>query len=384
MSNPKYDQPIFLPEGWLDFAIQEAVDRVDRLLPRFADTFPAASTTGGTYKPVEKVDWTEGFWTGLLWLSYEATGLERYRKAAQRLLPQFQERLDKRIKVNTHDLGFLYSLSCVASFKLTGDETARDTALQASGLLCERFHPVAGVIQAWGDLNDPARQGRMIIDCNLNLPLLFWAAGESGKQEYARAAISHLNRAMKYLVREDASTYHTYFMDVSTGRPIKGSTHQGYSDDSCWARGQAWAIYGFALNYRYYKNPELLKTSVRTADYFLDRLPADDVCYWDLIFKPEDQQYRDTSAAAVAACGLLELIRELPVAEPRRRRYENAVYRIMMSLREHDLTREEDGILLHGVYNYGRQMGIDEQNLWGDYYYLEALIRMRQIWNPYW
>lgn len=368
----------------IEEAVGEAVLRVDRLLMRFADTFPSAATEGGIYKPVEKVDWTEGFWTGLLWLSYEATGHERYRKAAHHLLPQFRERLEKGIKINTHDLGFLYSLSCVASWKLTGDENARDTALWAAKLLYERYDPTAGVIQAWGDLNDPARQGRMIIDCNLNLPLLFWAAKESGNREYACAAVSHLDRAMKYLVREDASTYHTFYMDVHTGRPIKGSTHQGYSDESCWARGQAWAIYGFALNYRNDKNRELLEVSARTADYFLSHLPEDGICYWDLIFQPEDRQCRDTSAAAIAVCGLLELLRELPLTDPRRKNYEAAVYRIMTSLREYYLTRHEDGILLHGVYNYGRQMGIDEQNLWGDYFYMEALIRMRQIWNPYW
>lgn len=108
------------------------------------------------------------------------------------------------------------------------------------------------------------------------------------------------------------------------------------------------------------------------------------MCYWDMVFGPEDGQYRDTSAAAIATCGLLELLREMPLTDPERRGFEYAVCAIMKSLRTHYLTRDEDGILLHGVYNYGRGMGIDESNLWGDYYYLEALVRMRQLWEPYW
>ncbi|WP_302326589.1 glycoside hydrolase family 88 protein [Enterocloster lavalensis] len=380
----RYSGDISLSKSWVEEAIAEAAERTNRLLPRFTDRFPGASTQDGVYYPVEKVDWTEGFWTGILWLLYETVGDPCYRRAAEGFLPQFRERLEKRIKTNTHDLGFLYSLSCVAAYKLTGNRDARDTAECAARLLYERYNKTAKIIQAWGDLDDPEKQGRMIIDCNLNLPLLFWAGEETGTPEYVCAAQNHLKCAMEYLVREDSSTFHTYYMDVHTGRPVRGTTHQGYSDDSCWARGQAWAIYGFALNYRRYRNPELILTAKRTANYFLNRLPEDYVCYWDLIFTAENRQYRDTSAAAVAACGLLELIRELPLTDPDRRGYEHAVCRIMKSLREHDLAGCEDGLLLHGLYNYGRGMGIDEGNLWGDYFYLEALVRMERTWEPYW
>lgn len=378
------DNSISLDTAWAEEALREAKERVDRLLPRFSEQFPSASTIKGSYEPVEKVDWTEGFWTGMLWLLYEVFGEKKYRERAEGFLPQFQDRLDKRIKINTHDMGFLYSLSCVAAYKLTGSRQARQTALEAAEILYGRYNQTAGIIQAWGDLNDPEKQGRMIIDCNLNLPLLFWAGEETGNEAYIQAAKRHLDQAMEYLVREDSSTYHTYYMDIHTGKPVKGTTHQGYSDDSCWARGQAWAVLGFALNYRRYKNKALLEMSKRTANYFLNRLPKDYVCYWDLIFRPEDHQHRDTSAAAIAVCGLLELLRELPLMDPERQGYEQGIYLIMRNLREHYLTSKEDGILLHGVYNYGRGMGIDESNLWGDYYYMEALVRMKQVWEPYW
>lgn len=382
--NVRYDEPSAFSDKWLDGAVGEAVERIDRLLLRFGDCFPSASTVNGVYQPVEKVDWTEGFWTGELWMAYELTKEERYRHAAERFLPAFRQRLEQRIKTNTHDLGFLYSLSCVAAWKLTGNREARETALMAAELLYGRYHEKAGIVQAWGDLNDPEKQGRMIIDCNLNLPLLFWAAKEEGRKDYYQAAVKHLQNAMKYLVRQDGSTFHTYFMDVHTGLPLRGTTHQGYSDESCWSRGQAWAIYGFALNYRSWNCLDLIELSKKTANYYLNRLPKDYIPYWDLIFKPEDNQVRDSSSASIAACGLLELLRELPLMHEERKRYEHGVCHMMMNLRDHYLTGNEDGILMHGVYNYGRNMGIDEQNLWGDYFYIEALRRLKRVWNPYW
>jgi unsaturated chondroitin disaccharide hydrolase len=182
------------------------------------------------------VDWTEGFWTGLLWLAWEVTGEEKYRRVAEGFLDNFEERLDKQIKVDTHDLGFLYLLSCVNSWRLTGNTRARALALRAADLLYRRFNSTAGVIQAWGDLNDPARQGRMIIDCNLNVPLLFWAANETGNTDWRDAATRHLAQAARYLVREDASTFHTFYMDISNGErcaaiPIRGSAtvHAGHA-----------------------------------------------------------------------------------------------------------------------------------------------------------
>lgn len=210
-----------LNHTWLNAAIGEVLTQLDAMLPRFTATFPAASATRGRYESVEKVDWTEGFWTGMLWLAWEVTGDDKYRAVAESLLDSFEERLDKQIKVDTHDLGFLYLLSCVNAWKLTGNLRARELALRAAELLYRRFNATAGVIQAWGDLNDPARQGRMIIDCNLNVPLLFWAANETGNQRWREAASRHLAQAARYLVREDASTFHTFYMDVHSGQPLR-------------------------------------------------------------------------------------------------------------------------------------------------------------------
>lgn len=377
------DTPAILDKTWLSEAIAEVVKKVDDMLPRFSSTFPAASGTEGVYPEVEKVDWTEGFWTGMLWLAWEVTGDNKYRNVAENLLDSFEERLDKHIKVDTHDLGFLYLLSCVNAWKLTGNKRARSLALRAAELLYQRFSSTAGVIQAWGDLADPARQGRMIIDCNLNVPLLFWAADETGNLHYREAATQHLAQAAKYLVRGDASTFHTFYMDVHSGHPLRGDTHQGFSDDSCWARGQAWGIYGFALAFSHTGDVTQPELSRSLSHYFLNRLPEDYVCYWDLIFTEQDQEYRDTSAAAIAACGLAELLKVLPLTDPLRPAYNNAIALMMRNLREHYFIHQQDGLLREGVYNFGRNIGINEPNLWGDYFYFEALVRLSRIWTPY-
>ncbi len=382
----RYLEPCdYLDSHWVEGAIEEVLHKIDNMIPRFGSTFPSASAVNGRYQPVEKVDWTEGFWVGMLWLAWEVTHEVRYRQTAEAFLPQFRTRLEKKIKTNTHDLGFLYSLSCKAAYQLTGNKEAYSSALWAADLLYERFNRKAGIIQAWGDLNDPQKQGRMIIDCNLNLPLLFWASEVSGCTHYAEAAQTHLERAKRYLVRDDASTYHTFNFDINTGAALSGTTHQGWKDDSCWARGQAWAMTGFALDYGYDRDPELLELSKKTSIYYLNRLPADYISYWDLIFTESDHQYRDTSAASCAVCGLLEQMKWLSEKDSVRPAYQNAVSRIMTSLRDSYFAHDDkDGLLLHGVYNYPRKMGIDTQNLWGDYFYFEALVRMYINWIPYW
>lgn len=372
-----------LDTRWLSEALREVLAKVDAMMPRFTTTFPAACATNGHYPAVEKVDWTEGFWTGMLWLAWEVTGDDKYRTVAEGLLDSFEERLDKQIKVDTHDLGFLYLLSCVNARKLTGNLRARSLALRAAELLYCRFNETAGVIQAWGDLNDPARQGRMIIDCNLNVPLLFWAANETGNDTWREAATRHLAQAACYLVREDASSFHTFYMDVHSGKPLRGDTHQGFSDSSCWARGQAWGIYGFALGFRHTGDTTQPELARKLAHYFLNRLPEDFVCYWDLIFTPRDNAPRDTSATAVAACGLAELLTLLPLTDPLRPAYNNATELMMRNLRERYFAHTQDGLLREGVYNFGRNIGINEPNLWGDYFYFEALVRLSRVWTPY-
>ena len=369
----------------IDAMIDRALARLDRAMPDFIEAFPAPSSIEGIYAPIGNIEWTNGFWTGLLWLAWELRGEQRYRDAATAQLPGFAARVEQGIVVDHHDLGFLYTLSSCAGFRITGDPAARAAGLHAAKLLLRRYAPVAQVIQAWGDLDDPDQRGRMIIDCNLNLPLLWWAAAETGDRRFADAADAHVAQAARLLVRPDFSTFHTFYVDTETGAPRFGSTHQGFADDSAWARGQAWGIYGFALAFRHTGNADYVELAAKLADYFLARLPTDGICCWDLIFTDGDAP-RDSSAAAIAACGLLELADALPLSDPRRATYAAAALASARALDDDYLAPLEgsNGILAHAVYHWPNRVGVDECCIWGDYFYLEALMRLRRAWRPYW
>lgn len=382
----KYRNKPDASKPYIEQAMHFVLQKIDENLITFTESFPGPVSNNNAYSPTGNTDWTTSFWTGLLWLAYEVTGDPKYRKVAEIHLKSFRRRIEKRIGTDTHDLGFLYTLSCMAAFKLTGSEQAKETALMAAKLLTERYYEKAGIIQAWGNLNDPAQQGRMIIDCLMNLPLLYWASDVTGDNKYRNMAYSHAQQAAKHIVREDASCFHTFYMDTHTGMPIGGKTCQGYSDDSSWARGQAWAIYGFPLSYIYTGDETFLQIAAKMANYFLNRLPDDDVCYWDLVFTDGDQE-RDSSSAAIAACGLLETAKHLPLSNPCRTLYENAALKIILSLTDKYTSRDltnSNGILLHGVYNKPGSCGVDECCIWGDYFYFEALVRLWKDWELYW
>jgi len=369
----------------LDQMIAAVLARIDRALPQFTHRFPAPCSNAGKYPAIANDEWTNGFWTGTLWLAWEHSRATGYRTAAEAQVASFVQRLARRVNVDHHDLGFLYTLSACAAHRLTGSKAGRAAGIDAARLLLGRFDPIARVIQAWGDMNDPAQRGRMIIDCNLNLPLLYWAANETGEQDFRDAANAHLDRAAEFLVRPDGSTFHTFYIDTEMGLPRGGSTHQGFSDDSCWSRGQAWGIYGFALGFRHNGDSGLLEISTNLADYFLDRLPEDGICCWDLVFT-DDATKRDSSAAAIAACGLLELAAALPLSHPSRSTYEERAWAMVRRLNEAYLAPLEgsNAVLAHAVYHMPNGVGVDESCIWGDYFYFEALTRLRRAWLPYW
>jgi unsaturated chondroitin disaccharide hydrolase len=284
-----------------------------------------------------------------------------------------------------HDLGFLFMPSCVAALRDGDNPLARTTALHAADLLMARYLPGAGVIQAWGKLDDPSQRGRLIIDCLLNLPLLHWASAQTGDPRYANAARTHARRSQAVLVRADGSTFHTFHFDPATGAPLHGTTHQGASHDSCWARGQAWGIYGFALNHRWSPDLGLLDTACRLADRFLADLPEHGVPCWDLALKHEAGEPWDSSAGAIAACGLTELADLLD--EPSlAAHYRAAAQRILRGLLREcaGWLAPGNALLRHGVYSLPEGIGIDEANLWGDFFLLEALARHARGWTPYW
>lgn len=382
----EYEAAGFLTREEVTAAMDRMADQVRCNMEYFGTRFPSSATRNQTYGVIDNIEWTDGFWTGLLWLCYEYTGDDAFKNLALKNVDSFLNRVEKRIELDHHDLGFLYSLSCVAGYKLTGSAEGRKAGLLAADKLMERFQEKGGFIQAWGELG--ARDNyRLIIDCLLNIPLLHWAFLETGNPVYRNAAVRHYEAACNNVIRDDASAYHTFYFDPGTGEPLKGVTRQGYSDDSAWARGQAWGIYGIPMNYRYVKDDSAFNLFKGMTNYFLNRLPEDEVCYWDLIFTDGSNQSRDSSAAAIGVCGIHEMLKYLPEVESDKNTYRHAMHCILRSLMERYTAPEikpGNPVLLHGVYSWHSGKGVDEGNIWGDYYYMEALMRFYKDWNLYW
>jgi unsaturated chondroitin disaccharide hydrolase len=375
-------------------ALDQVAATVRAQSEHFGPAFPDDCTTAGFYRlrpagcgrPAgSNLGWTTGFRTGLLWLACELTGESWFAGQALADVTDFAARARGLVDFDTHDLGFLYTPSCVAAWALAGDATGREAALTAAYALRRRIVQPAGIVQAWGDLADPSQAGRTIIDSLMNMPLFWWAAGETGDAAFADDARRHVAQLRDHIIRADDTTFHTFWWDTATGEPKSGTTQQGYSDNSCWARGQAWGVYGFALNAALSGDRSFLEASRRCARYWLDHQPSDRIPYWDLVFTDGSGEPRDSSAAAIAACGLLELARLTEADEAARYRSEAEATVAALTRLCAPSPGTSDGLILHGVYDMPKHHGVDEANLWGDYFYAEALMRLeRPDWTPIW
>ncbi|TXK84938.1 glycoside hydrolase family 88 protein [Paenibacillus sp. N3.4] len=371
-------------------AIEDALQKTKRNIVKFGDLFPHVSTDGDggkTYTLNPNDDWTDGFWSGILWLCFEYSKDETFKLAAEQTVESFRKRLADNSALEHHDIGFLYSLSAKAQWIIEKDVRARQLTLLAADKLMTRWREKGEYIQAWGPIGDEHNGGRIIIDCLMNLPLLFWAYEQSGDERYRDAAVAHADKSRRYLVRGDDSSYHTFHFDQETAEPIGGTTHQGFTNGSTWTRGQAWGIYGFALSYRYTKNPLYLETSRRLARFFLRNLPEDHVAYWDFNVPINENTYRDSSASAIVAAGLQELISQLDADDVERAYFEDGLHRSLKSLVENYSTINEpnaEGLIKRGSYHVRGNSSPDDFMIWGDYYYLEALMRLEKGIKGYW
>lgn len=367
-------------------ALRRALARIERSYTHFRDQFPTYGS-GLLYElNPRNNDWMAGFWSGLLWLAYVATGDDQLREEVRLRLTTFEQRLAERVRL-THDLGFLYTLSARAQWQLAADQGARQIAMRAAQELYQRYNPLGGYIQAWGEVGDPDEGGRIIIDTMMNLPLLFWAATQTiGETQlaYFQAARQHALTSLSYLVREDGSTYHTFFLDPANGDPLGPQTHQGLADDSLWARGQAWAIYGFTLAAEWTGDDTFAHTAYQLAERFMAELPESGLPTWDLRLTDGAPDTPDSSASAIAAGGMLRLARIM--AAHGREWLLTSAHRLMDVLLTacQEVNPNGEGLLLHGVYNLPGGVGVDQYTIFGDYFYLETLLAMDEKLPDFW
>jgi rhamnogalacturonyl hydrolase YesR len=333
---------------------------------------------GGALVTVGPKDWTAGFFPGSLWYLFEATGDQSWKTAAIRsTLDTAPAKFDK----TQHDLGFMLGSGYGNGYRLTGDPAYRDALLAGATTLITRYNPKVGAIQSWDVRPGGAWVFPVIVDNMMNLELLMWAAKAANEPRYREIAIAHADTTLRNHFRPDASSYHLVDYDPQTGAVRMKVTVQGFADGSSWARGQAWGLYGYTMMYRETSKPEYLAQARRIADFFMNhpRLPADAVPYWDFDDSAIPNAPRDASAAAITSSALLELAGFVDAASGAR--YRAFAERQLRSLSSSDYLAapgENGGFLLkHATGHKPAGKEIDVPLNYADYYFLEALLRLR-------
>lgn len=371
---------------WVNEAWKKSLNKTMRNTERIGAGFPHASQSG-VYDLAEPQWWTAGFWPGMLWLLYNESGQKEFKRIAEECEVKLDRVLDAYIRLD-HDLGFMWTLTSIANYKLNGNEASRVRALKAANYLAARFNLKGRYIRAWNPWTEGERnEGVAIIDCCMNVPLLFWASGTTGDPRYAHIAEAHLDTVVKHFIREDGSVCHIVRFDPVTGEMLEAVGGQGYSPESAWSRGAAWAIYGLALAYHHTGKTDYLSAAQRAANFFMSRLPEDHVPAWDFRAPEELRKLRDTSAGSCAASGLIFLAEKLGEVHGDTGVYFAAGERILKSLFENygdwDNPAQE-GLLLHGTSNYPQGTNVDVPLIYGDYFFVEGLARLKGCGPFYW
>ncbi len=359
--------------------VQETLDRVahkmEKVSERSKEKIPY-TTVNGVHDDWsgEKIGWwTNGFWGGMMWQLYALTGKESYKEIAE----DNERKLDAclmDINMLDHDNGFKWLPTAVANYRMTKNPASRNRGLLAAVNLAGRYNNVGNFIRAWNDWGTDDHRGWAIIDCMMNLPLLYWASEETGDPRFSQIAVSHANTAKDSFIRGDGSANHIVEFDLETGKMVRSYGGQGYGQGSSWTRGQGWALYGFTLSYLHTKDPAYLETAERVANYFIANIPESGFIPVDFR-QPLEVSYEDSTAAAIASCGLIELAK---LKEGRQSRiYLDAALKMLQALAENRVrwNEMEDNLLEKCTAAY-HDKDHEFSIIYGDYYFLEALMKL--------
>jgi unsaturated chondroitin disaccharide hydrolase len=368
----KNDLPSIVKSS-LELAVQQYLD-LDQAVPD--SLFPRTLNPDGSLRTNASWWWTSGFFPGSLWTLYEFSGDTSLKdRAVARTGTVEREKWNN----TDHDIGFKVFCSFGNGYRLTQNHEYRSVILTAAKTLTTRFNPRVGCIQSWGENQDRGWHFPVIIDNMMNLELLFWAARQSGDSSYYQIAVSHADRTLANHFRPDGSSYHVLSYNPGTGRIEKKNTAQGYSDESAWARGQAWGLYGFVVSYRETGYDRYLKQCIKIADFILNHphLPANKIPYWDFNAPDIPNALRDASAAAIIASALIELS---DYVDPESGKYYfETSQRIIRSLSGPQYRSKfgQNGqfLLKHGVGHLPANSEVDVPLSYADYYYIEAMLR---------
>ena len=353
----------------IDQKIEAQCGRLDGIIPYISEN--------GRYTDVGEENlswWTNGFWGGILWQLYHATGKDIYRNHAQALEVRLDQALEDYENLH-HDVGFQWLHTAVANYRLTGNERSKVRGMHAANLLAGRYNPSGKFINAW----NAERSGWMIIDCLMNLPLLHWGKEVAGLPHLAFIAKEHADTTLRVLLRPDGSSHHIGVMDVESGELVKSLTGQGFAPNSSWSRGQAWAIYGFALSHVYTGEQQYLDAAKKVAHYFMGQVSGTDFVPLVDFRAPKKPMNFDTAAGMIATCGMLEISKHVPEHE-KDFYFEFALKMIKsMEAKYANWNIDEDSIISHGTVAYHDDdgSGIHVPIIYGDYFFIEAILRLQ-------
>lgn len=361
--------------------LERVTKKLSVMAPEIGANFPNTNSNTGVWDPKgENADisnWTTAFWPGMMWLMYLKTGETVYKEYAEECEKKLDAALEQFDGLH-HDVGFMWSLSAVADYKITGNEKSKSRAMHAATILAGRFNPIAKYIRAWNyDFTKWA-----IIDCMMNIPLLSFASKTSKDPRFSFIAEAHADTAMNHFIREDGSSNHIVEFAPETGVVLATPEGQGYASGSSWSRGQAWAIYGFVLAYNNLGKEEYLHTAKKVAHYFIANMEDGKLPLVDFR-APEEPVYYDASAASIAACGFLEIAKA--VSENEAKMYENAAMKLLRVLDKNCNYKEDELRLLENSSSaYHKPNGMHMPWIFGDYYLLEALMKLNGNDGKFW
>ena len=364
-------------QAWAEETMKRILGKLDQTLPAIGARFPHACVDA-VYDEQEPRWWTNGFWPGMLWIAYQQTKDGKFAKAAAEIEEKMDVVLDEYYQVD-HDAGFIWLLSAGAHHRILGDEASKRRCMKAAAFLASRFNLKGSFIQAWN-----WEKGWAIIDCCMNLPLLYWASEISENPRFRHIAQAHAQTVVDYFLRPDGSVNHVLTFDPESGEFIESISGQAATPASAWSRGTAWALYGLPLSFRHTGNTDFLDAAKKVAHFYLANLPEDHVAHWDFRVERTPETPRDTSAAACGACGLLEIAEHVPDCE--KAFYRNAAYEILKSLTDNyaNLDNDKQCILREGTGHCPAGQNINVGLIYGDYFYLEGISRLMGNKDIFW
>lgn len=373
-------------QNWIDATWEKVDKKLSQTAVKSREKIPYTTVNGEHDTNIDKIGkgitwWTNGFWGGMMWLMYEATGNEEYRKTAERSEELLDDAL-RQYKTIHHDVGFMWHLTSGANYRLTGNEASAVRNFFAATSLFSRYNIDGDFIRAWNNSwGEEDTAGFSIIDCLMNLPLLYWASDEIGDERFKKIAMRHMEMAMRDHIRPDGSVNHivNHEVDKVGVRNVIGG--QGYSETSCWSRGLAWAVYGSVISYIHAGKEEYLEAAKRTADYFIEHCKRTNYLPLVDFVAPETPVYYDSTAGVCAACGMLEIAK--CVSEEEAKRYTEEAINILKACDEHfcNYEEDEDALVLMGTERYphtdASRRGLHIPIIYGDFFFVEALCKLK-------